>query len=145
MRRYEDGTFKPIDKQKREAGRKGGLATGDSKKRLGASNGRYSEGRERHPCCGAIKGRSHKKTCPNHRSNKIARALRKESITPKVTPSKIVIDPNFIESAPVISMLYNVSGVCVGCNATINAHERKKVHKSDITSNPMRVMCRKCA
>lgn len=145
MRRYDDGTFKPIDKQKREAGRKGGLATGDSKKRLGASNGRYSEGRERHPCCGAIKGRSHKKTCPNHRSNKIARALRKESITPKVVAPKMKIDPNFIESAPVISMLYNTRGVCVGCNANINAHESKKVHKSDITSNPMRVMCRKCA
>lgn len=145
MRRYDDGTFKSIDKQKREAGRIGGLATGDSKKRLGASNGRYSEGRERHPCCGAIKGRSHKKTCPNHRSNKIARALRKESITPKIVAPKMQIDADFIESAPVISMLWNVTGICVGCNETINAHESKKVHRADITSNPMRVVCRKCA
>lgn len=143
MRRWEDGTFKPYDKQKQAAGRKGGKATGDSKRRTGSTNGRYSEGRERHPCCGAIKGRSHKKTCPNHRSNKIARALRKEGV---VSPAKKnVPTTDFIEVGPVAVMMRGCDLRCVVCNEQKNTAESKKVHKDDFTSPTMRVVCEKCA
>ena len=144
MRRWEDGTFKPYDKQKQAAGRKGGKATGDSKARLGESNGRFSQGRERHACCGAIKGRSHKKHCENHRSNKIARALRKEGKqTTKVKKEPSYAD--FIEVAPVAVMMRGCDLVCVVCNEHKNTAESKKVHKDDFTSPTMRVICDKCA
>ena len=142
MRRRDDGTFKPTDKKKQAAGRKGGKATGESKARTGASNGRYSQGRKRHECCGAIKGRSHKKTCDNHRLNKMRRLLRKESIA---TPVKVIDLTGFIESAPVLMMLRGSDGVCVGCKSEIPAALSKKVKQADITSNPMRVVCAECA
>ena len=144
MRRWEDGTFKPYDKQKQQAGRKGGKTTGDSKARLGESNGRFSEGRERHACCGAIKGRSHKKHCENHRSNKIARALRKEG-KQTTTVKKEVIDTDFIHAAPVSFMLRGCELVCVICNEQKNTAESKKGHKDDCTRPTMRVICNNCA
>jgi len=142
MRRYEDGTFKATDKQKQAAGRKGGKATGESKARTGKSNGRFSEGRERHECCGAIKGRSHKTTCENHRLNKMRRLLRKENIP---TPVKVIDLTGFIQAAPVMMMLRGSTGVCVGCNENAPATTARKVKQADITSNPMRVVCAKCA
>jgi len=142
MRREDDGTFKAKDKQKAEAGRRGGKATGDSKARTGASNGRFSEGRERHDCCGAIKGRSHKKTCDNHRLNKIRRVLRKESIT---TPVKEIDLTGFIQSSAVSMMLHGSTGVCVVCKTQSPAIQSRKVKQSDITGNPLRVVCASCA
>tara|TARA_R100000278_G_scaffold103586_1_gene79984 strand:+ start:648 stop:1079 length:432 start_codon:yes stop_codon:yes gene_type:complete len=143
MRRWEDGTFKPYDKQKQAAGRKGGKTTGDSKRRTGSTNGRYSEGRERHECCGAIKGRSHKKTCPNHRSNKIARALRKEGVVSPV--KKKIPSEDFIEVAPVVAMMRGCDLTCVVCNSKKNTAQSKKVHKDDFTRPTMRVICDECA
>jgi len=143
MRRWEDGTFKSFDKQRQAAGRKGGKATGDSKARTGASNGKFSEGRIRFPCCGAIKGRSHKKTCENHSVNKINRVLRKESIE-VILPVKID-HTGFVDSAPVMTLLYSLDGVCVGCKEQINARESKMVFQDDIMKvNPIKVICRKC-
>jgi len=143
MRRWEDGTFKPYDKQKQAAGRKGGKTTGDSKARLGESNGRFSADRERQPCCGAIKGRSHKKTCPNHKSNKIARALRKEAVVSP--PKKKEDDSDFLQVQPVAFMLRGCELICVRCDKKKNVGESKKVHKDDVTRPTMRVICEKCA
>ena len=80
--RYEDGTFKIIDKFKQNAGRKGGLTTGATKARIGASNGKYDTSRARRECCGVISTRSHKSNCVNHRNYQfnILKGLRKESI-----------------------------------------------------------------
>jgi hypothetical protein len=143
MRRWEDGTFKPYNKQRQAAGRKGGKATGDSKARTGASNGKFSEGRIRFPCCGAIKGRSHKKTCENHSVNKIMRVLREESID--TISVKKIDTTGFIEAAPVMRLLYALDGVCVGCNKALNARESKLVFQADIMQvNPIKVICRKC-
>lgn len=143
MARQSDGTFRAVDKIQQAKGRIGGLTTGDSKRRLGASNGRYSEGRERHPCCGAIKGRSHKKTCENHRNNKIARALRKDNIPVKVNTDNFDFTP-YISSSPVIMMIRGTQGICQICNTTINSVQSKKVHKADLNEPTMRVICASC-
>ena len=144
MRRWEDGTFKPYDKQKQAAGRKGGKATGDTKKRTGKANGRYAEGKDRQACCGAIKGRSHKAHCENHRSNKEARALRREGKVVSPTKKKVA-DADFIEVAPVAFMLTGCELVCVICNEPKNKAESRKVHRDDCTQPSMRVICEKCA
>ena len=143
MPRQSNGTFRAVDKIQQAKGRIGGLTTGDSKRRLGASNGRYSEGRERHPCCGAIKGRSHKKTCENHRNNKIARALRKDNMPVKVNTDNFDFTP-YISSSAVIMMLRGTQGICQICNTTINSVQSKKVHKSDLNEPTMRVICASC-
>lgn len=142
MRRGDDGTFEAVDKIQQAKGRKGGKATGDSKRRLGSTNGRFSEGRERHECCGAIKGRSHKQNCDNHRVNKMRRLLRKESIT---TPVKNIDLTGFIQSGAVSMMLHGSTGVCVVCKTQSPAIQSAKVMQVDITSNPMRVVCASCA
>jgi len=80
----DDGTFKAKDKQKVEAGRKGGKVSGESKARFGESNARFDPKADRRPCCGAHAKRSHKKTCPNHRLNRIRgieRSLRSDGLT----------------------------------------------------------------
>tara|TARA_R100000152_G_C6731999_1_gene156559 strand:+ start:491 stop:796 length:306 start_codon:yes stop_codon:yes gene_type:complete len=82
--RNDDGTFRAKDKQKVEAGKKGGKVSGESKARFGESNARFDPKAERRPCCGAHAKRSHKKTCPNHRLNRIRgieRSLRSDGLT----------------------------------------------------------------
>ena len=139
--RYEDGTFKIIDKFKQNAGRKGGLTTGATKARIGASNGKYDANRERRPCCDVISTRSHKKTCINHRSQqfKALKNLRKESIIKAKVNAK-----DYLKIGGVISWLYGVDANCIGCNENLKAPLAAKVHKDDLQKNPVRVICRKC-
>ena len=140
--RYEDGTFKSIDKDKQKAGRKGGLTTGESKARFGASNGKYDANRERRPCCGVIATRSHKKTCPNHRLYKLnaLKNLRKESII----KAKINTD-NYVKVSGVSMWLRGVDSNCTNCNQNQKAISATWVHQDDLQKNPVRVICRKCS
>ena len=140
--RYEDGTFKIIDKFKQNAGRKGGLTTGATKARIGASNGKYDANRERRPCCGVISTRSHKSNCVNHRNYQfnILKGLRKESIIITKVNSE-----DYLKVGGVISWLYGVDANCIGCNQNLKAPKAVKVHKDDLQKNPVRAICRKCA
>jgi hypothetical protein len=142
QQRYDDGTFKSIDKDKQKAGRKGGLTTGESKARFGATNGKYDATRERRPCCGVIATRSHKKTCPNHRLYKLnaIKNLRKESII-KV---KINTD-NYVKVSGVSMWLRGVDSNCTNCNENQKAISATWVHQDDLQKNPVRVICKKCS
>ena len=137
----------PIASARGKTGGKNGQ--GDSKKRLGETNGRF---RDIRPC-----------GCP----------LRKHKITCKLSrPQSILFNPNItintklkheiniqtkkilnyswksqaisISSLPV-NFLRSLDGVCSGCNCQIKAHLAAKVHRVDVnTQNPVRIICNAC-
>jgi hypothetical protein len=140
-RRNDDGTFKGKDEQKASAGRKGGKKTGASKARTGATNGRHDPTAERRPCCGVHAKRSHAKTCPNHRLNRIhaIRTARKENIE-----ARNYEDSEYFPVAAVEMMVRGCEGACVVCKTPMKVLEARKVNKEDINSPQMRVVCAKC-
>ena len=117
-------------------GKTGGKAgEGDSKRRTGESNGRYIDGRA------PIRA-------PKTQTQKIMEAGQNlKALGPQVViKKKLNIDwiDQALAVAIVAPMLRGVQGICTGCNATIPALQAVKVHKSDITSNPARVVCGGC-
>ena len=143
VNRSDDGTFKAKDKQKVAAGRIGGKVSGDSKARFGQANARFDPKADRRPCCGAHAKRSHKKTCPNHRTNKIMalnRGLRKQGV--KNVPTHL--GDEWLNTLGVINMIRGCQGICVTCGSNMPVKDSARVHKDDITSFTMRVICKDC-
>ena len=117
-------------------GKTGGKAgEGDSKRRVGQSNGRYIDGR-------APIRASKTQTQKIMEAGQNLKALGPQVVIKK----KLNIDwiDQALAVAMVAPMLRGVQGICTGCNATMPALQAVKVHKSDITSNPARVVCGGC-
>ncbi len=117
-------------------GKTGGKAgEGESKRRTGESNGRYIDGRA------PIRA-------SKSQTQKIMEAGQNlKPLGPQIVVKKILnIDwiNQAVATALVAPMLRGVQGICTGCNATMPALQAVKVHKSDITSNPARVVCGGC-
>ena len=117
-------------------GKTGGKAgEGDSKRRVGQSNGRYIDGR-------APIRASKSQTQKIMEAGQNLKALGPQVVIKK----KLNIDwiNQAVAVAMVAPMLRGVQGICTGCNVTMPALQAVKVHKADIMSNPARVICKGC-
>ena len=117
-------------------GKTGGKAgEGDSKRRVGQSNGRYIDGR-------APIRASTSQTQKIMEAGQNLKALGPQVVIKK----KLNIDwiNQAVAVAMVAPMLRGVQGICTGCNVTMPALQAVKVHKADIMSNPARVICKGC-
>tara|TARA_R100000995_G_scaffold20817_1_gene8729 strand:+ start:339 stop:1019 length:681 start_codon:yes stop_codon:yes gene_type:complete len=117
-------------------GKTGGKAgEGDSKRRTGETNGRYIDGRA------PIRA-------TKSQTQKIMEAGQNlKPLGPQVVVKKVLnIDwiNQAVATALVAPMLRGVQGICTGCNATMPALKAVKVHRSDVASNPARIICDAC-
>ncbi len=124
-------------------GKTGGKAgEGESKQRLGDTNGNFKRVR---PC--GCPMRQHKVTCSLARpmaSSKV-RMVQKEAVVREALNMRPVEWRGKALSVAVVSdYLRGVRGVCASCNENIAAPTAAKVHPSDIMQNPARVICRPC-
>ena len=117
-------------------GKTGGKAgEGDSKRRVGQSNGRYIDGR-----------------APIRASKSQTQKIMEAGQNLKALGPQVVIKKRLnidwinqaVAVAMVAPMLRGVQGICTGCNVTMPALQAVKVHKADIMSNPARVICKGC-
>ena len=130
----------PVASSRGKTGGKSG--TGESKQRLGSTNGNFRTVRQ----CGCPV-RQHHEDCPHARLS-VDQRLRKYGSVRKVR-QVLNINPiswrmDAISVAPVRNFLTGVQGVCSGCKESMPASQAKLVHKSDVYSNPARVVCDAC-
>jgi len=122
---------------------------GDSKKRLGETNGNFRDVR---PC--GCPMRQHKTTC-KHSKNYHNNLLKNNTFDTKLIhqkniQTKKILNISWISKAISVNklplgFLKSLDGVCSGCNKTINASKASKVHSIDVnTQNPVRVICDAC-
>ena len=117
-------------------GKTGGKAgEGDSKRRVGQSNGRYIDGRA------PIRA-------SKSQTQKIMEAGQNLKALGPLVVIKKMLNIDWINQAVAVAMvapmLRGVQGICTGCNVTMPALQAVKVHKADIMSNPARVICKGC-
>ena len=130
----------PVASARGKTGGKNG--DGDSKRRLGDTNGKYKGVRE----CGCPM-RQHNFDCPHARPS-VSQQLRHYGVAKQVR--QVLNIPTIswraeaIQVAPVANFLRGVQGVCEGCSKTIPAIKAVKVHRADVYSNPARVICDAC-
>mgnify|MGYP003649169950 CR=1 FL=1 len=122
-------------------GKKGGKTTGDSKKRMGDSNGRFKHGYR--DCCNTLKTSPHDINC-----SKANMMLRKEiraktNFSTPIPQISISWAKDAIAIEPISFMLRGIEGQCP-CGITMPAIKAVKVHPKDINSNPARVICGAC-
>lgn len=115
---------------------------GDSKKRVGSSNGNYRDVR---PC--GCPMRQHKPTC--HLAQPMSSSKVKLTMIQRNTRSILNIkEVSWIEKAIPVSAVANylngVSGVCGSCSKSVPANKAKKIHKDDVYQNPVRIICDAC-
>lgn len=130
----------PVASSRGKTGGKSG--TGESKQRLGSTNGNFRTVR---PCGCPV--RQHREDCPHARLS-IDQQLRKYGSVKKVRQvlniNTVTWRADAIAVAPVRNFLRGVDGVCSSCNISIKASQAKLVHKSDVYANPARVICDAC-
>jgi len=127
-------------------GKTGGTnGEGESKQRLGSTNGNYRTVRE----CGCPM-RQHRVTCEHashaHRKDfgLVAAYHAGKNARVKLNIQKVSWLDQALTVSAVSNYLHGVSGVCSGCNQSLPATQAIKVHRSDIHSNPVRVVCGGC-
>ena len=138
----------PIASNRGKTGGKNGL--GDSKKRLGDTNGNFRDVR---PCGCPL--RQHKKSCP--KSQFYGKSIFRDDITfdtklnhERNLQAKKLLNISWLSEAISIQKIPNgflksLDGVCSCCNKTMNASKASKVHRSDVnTQNPVRIICDAC-
>ena len=127
-------------------GKTGGLnGEGESKQRLGDSNGNFKAVR---PC--GCPMRQHRVTCElashAHRNDfGLLKAYHdSKNVRVKINVRKISWLDQALSVSAVSNYLHGVAGVCSGCNQTLPATQAIKVHRADINDNPARVVCEGC-
>ncbi len=130
----------PVASSRGKTGGKSG--TGESKQRLGSTNGNFRTVR----ACGCPV-RQHREDCPHARLS-IDQQLRKYGSVKKVRQvlniNTVTWRGDAIAVAPVRNFLRGVDGVCSSCSISIKASQAKLVHKSDVYANPARIICDAC-
>ncbi|MAR83266.1 MAG: hypothetical protein CMF55_00525 [Legionellales bacterium] len=129
----------PVASARGKTGGKNG--EGESKQRLGSTNGNFKAVR---PC--GCPMRAHKPTCEHARltaRKDFGLSLRK-NVREKINVRKIEWASQALTVAAVTQYLRGVDGICPSCNKTLPAVTASKVHKDDIMSNPVRVICKGC-
>ena len=137
----------PIASARGKTGGKNGL--GDSKKRLGESNGNFRDVR---PC--GCPMRKHKSTCihsKNYHNNLLKNnTFDTKLIHQKNLQAKKILNYSWKSQAISTSVLptnflKSLDGVCSCCSWTGKANLASKVHQVDVhTQNPVRVICDAC-
>ena len=137
----------PVASSRGKTGGKNGL--GDSKKRLGDTNGNFRDVR---PC--GCPMRQHKTTC-KHSKNYHNNLLKNNTFDTKLIHQKNIQTKKIlnyswkheaisIQKIP-LGFLKSLDAVCSCCSWTGKANQAAKVHQTDVnTQNPVRVICNAC-
>lgn len=122
-------------------GKTGGTSgTGEVKQRLGDTNGKFKRVR----ACGCPV-RQHRPDCHLARpSSKIVLRETNVEIRKVLNIKPVEWRSKALSVGAVSQYLRGVDGICSACNKSLPAVTASKVHKDDVMSNPVRVICRGC-
>jgi hypothetical protein len=115
---------------------------GESKQRLGSTNGKFRTVRE----CGCPV-RQHRTDCVHARlinSPNVRFTMGSKIIREKTNIQPITWLDQALTVSAVANYLHGVRGVCSGCKTNIPATQATKVHRDDLAQNPVRVICGDC-
>jgi len=116
---------------------------GESKQRLGSTNGNFRTVRE----CGCPV-RQHRASCEQARLIISPNVRLTESTGKSVRKTLNLRHISWLDQALTVSAvsnyLHGVTGVCSGCDTNLPARQAMKVHRADIHDNPARVICGGC-
>jgi len=124
-------------------GKTGGTSgTGESKQRLGSTNGKFKRVR----ACGCPV-RQHRPDCHLARpiySKNVSGSFANQKVRKILNIKPVEWQHKALSVGAVGNYLRGVNGVCSSCNENIPAITASKVHKEDIMQNPVRVICKTC-